>query len=56
MGKGINRFEEVTKKDIGQFLSTKQKPGTRNLYIFAIEFLLSPRNKLLKLAYETMLN
>lgn len=35
--KEINRFEDVTKKDIGQFLSTKQKQNTRNLYIFIIK-------------------
>jgi site-specific recombinase XerD len=35
--KGINRFNDVTKKDIGQFLSTKQKQSTRNLYIFIIK-------------------
>ncbi len=34
---GINRFEDVTKRDIDHFLSTKQKQNTRNLYIFTIK-------------------
>jgi hypothetical protein len=35
--RGINRFGEVTKTDIGQFLSTKRTQNTRNLYIFIIK-------------------
>ena len=35
--KGIKSFEEVTKTDIGQFLSTKQTQNTKNLYIFIIK-------------------
>jgi site-specific recombinase XerD len=37
MSVGIGRFEEVTKKDIDHFISTKLKQNTRNLYIFAIK-------------------
>ena len=36
-GKGIGRFEDVTKKDLGLFLSTKNSQNTRNLYIFVIK-------------------
>ena len=35
--KGIKSFKEVTKTDIGQFLSTKQTRNTKNLYIFIIK-------------------
>jgi integrase/recombinase XerD len=35
--KGIKSFEEVTKTDIGQFLSTKETQNTKNLYIFIIK-------------------
>ena len=34
---GIHNFEDVTKRDIDHFLSTKQKQNTRNLYIFIIK-------------------
>jgi site-specific recombinase XerD len=37
ISKGINRFVDATKTDIGQFLSTKQTQNTRNLYIFVIK-------------------
>jgi site-specific recombinase XerD len=37
MSKGINKFEDVTKKDIGLFLSTKHTQNTKNLYIFVIK-------------------
>lgn len=32
ISKGINRFEDVTKTDIGLFLSTKQNQKTRKTY------------------------
>jgi site-specific recombinase XerD len=35
--KGIKSFEEVTKTDIGQFLSAKNTQNTKNLYIFIIK-------------------
>jgi site-specific recombinase XerD len=35
--KGIKRFEDATKTDIGQFLLTKHAQNTRNLYIFIIK-------------------
>ncbi len=35
--KGIERFEDVTKTDFGQFLSTERSQNTRNLYIFIIK-------------------
>jgi integrase len=35
--KGIERFEDATKTDFGQFLSTKRSQNTRNLYIFIIK-------------------
>ena len=34
---GIKSFEEVTKTDIGQFLSTKKTQNTKNIYIFIIK-------------------
>jgi site-specific recombinase XerD len=35
--KGIKRFEDATKTDIGQFLLTMHAQNTRNLYIFIIK-------------------
>lgn len=35
--KGICRFEDATKQDIGLFLSTKNSQNTRNLYIFVVK-------------------
>jgi site-specific recombinase XerD len=35
--KGITSFNDVKRTDIGQFLSSKRKPNTRNLYIFLIK-------------------
>lgn len=33
ISKGIKSFEDVTKTEIGQFLTTKKTSNTRNLYI-----------------------
>ena len=35
--KGIERFEDATKTDFGQFLLTKRSQNTRNLFIFIIK-------------------
>lgn len=35
--KGITNFNDVKRTDIGQFLSSKRKPNTRNRYIFLIK-------------------
>jgi len=35
--KGIERFEDATKTDFGQFLSTKRSQNTKNLNIFIIK-------------------
>lgn len=35
--KGITGFNDVKRTDIGQFLSSKRKPNTRNIYIFLIK-------------------
>ena len=37
ISKGINRFNDATKMDIGLFLSTKRTQNTKNLYIFVIK-------------------
>jgi integrase/recombinase XerD len=35
--RGILSFNDVKRTDIGQFLSSKRKPNTRNIYIFLIK-------------------
>jgi integrase/recombinase XerD len=35
--RGILNFKDVKRTDIGQFLSSKRKPNTRNIYIFLIK-------------------
>lgn len=37
VNKGITNFNDVKRTDIGQFLSSKRKPNTRNIYIFLIK-------------------
>jgi hypothetical protein len=34
---GIKHFQDASKTDLGKFLSTKRKQGTKNLYIFIIK-------------------
>jgi site-specific recombinase XerD len=37
VGKGIKSFEDVSKTEIGQFLSSKKTSNTRNIYLFLIK-------------------